>query len=51
MKSTVIATIITVLGTGVLAGLGHVMKHLIDGISEKIDKLEPTSTAEWKEWS
>ncbi len=40
MESTVIATIITVLGTGVLAGFGYFMKHLVDGISDKIDKLE-----------
>ena len=40
METTVIATIITVLGTGLLAGFGYFMKHLVDGIAVKIDKLE-----------
>ena len=40
METTVIATIITVLGTGLLAGFGYFMKHLVDGIADKIDKLE-----------
>ncbi len=47
MEITLIATIITVLGTGILAGFGYFMKHLVDGMKHlindlgtKIDKLE-----------
>ena len=51
MEITLIATIITVLGTGILAGFGYFMKHLIDGMKHlindlgtKIDKLETDLT-------
>ena len=47
MEITFIATIITVLGTGIFAGFGYFMKHLVDGMKHlindlgtKIDKLE-----------
>ncbi len=51
MEITLIATIITVLGTGILAGFGYFMKHLVDGMKHlindlgtKIDKLETELT-------
>lgn len=45
MESSVTATIITLLGTGLIVGLGYFMKRLVHGIEAKIDKLEASLTA------
>ena len=40
MESSVVVAIISVVGAGLIAGLGYFMKHLVDGIGAKIDRLE-----------